>query len=103
MGEVSTEIKTKTTTKIKRPSKYAVYILNDDYTQWSFVVITLTKIFNKSVEEANTLTLQVHKEGKGLCGIYSKEIAESKVSTATEFAKINKQPLRTIMKRVDGE
>ncbi len=101
MGATSTETKTKTKTKITKPSKYAVYILNDDYTPWNFVVMTLTKIFNKSEEEANTLTSSVHNAGEGLCGIFTKEIAESKVSAATEFAKMNKQPLRTTMKIVD--
>ena len=101
MGATSTETKTQNKTKIKKPSKYAVYILNDDYTPWNFVVMTLTKIFNKSEEEANTLTSSVHNQGEGLCGIYTKEIAESKVSASTEFAKMNKQPLRTTMRIVE--
>ena len=98
---VSTETHQDKKTKITKPSKYAVYILNDDYTPWTFVVMTLTKIFNKTEEEANTLTSSVHNAGEGLCGIYVKEIAESKVMAATEFAQLNKQPLRTTMKLVD--
>ena len=97
----ATETKTKTTTKLSKPSKYAVYILNDDYTPWNFVVMTLTKIFNKTKEEANTLTSSVHNAGEGLCGIYSKEVAETKVSAATEFATLNKQPLRTAMRIIE--
>lgn len=97
----ATATETKTKTKLKKPGKYAVYILNDDYTPWNFVVSTLVKIFNKSEEEANMLTSKVHHDGEGLCGIYAKEIAESKVSAANEFAKLNKQPLRTTMKIVD--
>jgi len=100
VGAISTETKTKTKTKLKKPSKYAVYILNDDYTPWNFVVSTLVKIFKKSEEEANTLTSSVHNAGEGLCGIYTKEIAESKVAASTEYAKLNKQPLRTTMKIV---
>ncbi len=87
-------------TKIKRPSKYAVFILNDDYSTWQFVVMTLITIFNKSELEANDITASVHSGGEGLCGIYTKEIAESKVYAASEFAKANKQPLRTIMKKI---
>ncbi len=97
----ATESKTKTKTKITRPAKYAVFILNDDYTPWNFVVMTLTKIFNKTEEQANTLTTSVHHDGEGLCDTYSKEIAETKVSAATEFAKLNKQPLRTVMRTVE--
>ncbi len=96
----STATKTQTKLKIKKPNKYAVYVLNDDYSTWQFVVTTLMKIFNKSEEEANTITTTVHSGGEGLCGIYSKEIAESKVQAASEFAKINKQPLRTVMRIV---
>lgn len=100
MGATATEKETKTKTKIKKPSKYAVFILNDDYSTWQFVVLTLMTIFNKLEDEANTITKNVHDGGEGLCGIYTKEIAESKVQAATEFAKINKQPLRTVMKPI---
>lgn len=100
MGAAATQTQTKSKTKIKKPSKYAVFVLNDDYSTWQFVVMTLMKIFNKNEEEANTITSSVHNGGEGLCGIYTKEIAESKVQAATEFAKINKQPLRTVMKAV---
>jgi len=95
-----TEIQQETETQIKKPSKYAVFILNDDYTPWEFVVATLVRIFSKTEEEANEITRHVHHGGQGLCGIYSREVAETKVHTATEFAQINKQPLRTVMKKV---
>ena len=97
---VQAEVKEQTKTKIKKPSKYSVFILNDDYTPWNFVVLTLMRIFNKSEEDANIITSSVHRGGQGLCGTYTKEIAESKVQTALEYAKINKQPLKTIMKKV---
>jgi ATP-dependent Clp protease adaptor protein ClpS len=98
LSALATEVKTKT--KIKKPSKYAVFILNDDYTPWQFVVSTLMKIFNKTEEEANIITTSVHHGGQGLCGAYTKEISESKVQTATDFAKVNKQPLRTVMQKI---
>jgi ATP-dependent Clp protease adaptor protein ClpS len=100
LGTPATESKTRKKTKLKKPRKYTVIILNDDYTAWQFVVMTLVKIFNKSEDEANTITKNVHNGGEGVCGVYTKEIAESKVQAATEFATINKQPLRTVMKPV---
>jgi ATP-dependent Clp protease adaptor protein ClpS len=98
LGAVETETRKKT--KVKKPSKYMVLILNDDYTTWDFVVATLVRIFNKTEQEAHSITENVHHGGEGVCGVYTKEIAESKVSSAMEFAKINHQPLRTIMKQV---
>lgn len=98
LGATATETRSKT--KIKKPTRYAVLILNDDYTAWQFVVMTLMKIFNKNEEEANEITNKVHTGGEGICGIYSKEIAESKVQASLEFSRINKQPLRTVMKQV---
>ena len=100
MGNTSTESKSQSKVKIKKPSKYAVIILNDDYTAWKFVVITLIRIFGKSEEEANIITKSVHTFGEGICGIYTKEIAESKVQASLEFSNINKQPLRTVMKKI---
>ena len=100
MHSTATEIQEKTKSKLKKPKKYAVFILNDDYTPWNFVVLTLVKIFNKTEEEASELTSYVHNKGKGLCGIYSKEVAETKVNAANEFAKMNKQPLKTVLKPV---
>jgi len=101
LSATETKTKTKSKPKVSKPPKYAVFILNDDYTPWNFVVMTLTKIFNKTEEEANTLTSSVHNAGEGLCGIFSKEVAETKVSAATEFATLNKQPLRTAMRLID--
>ncbi len=86
--------------KLKKPSKYAVYILNDEYTAWQFVIIVLIKIFNKTEEDATAITKRVHNGGEGLCGIYTKEIAESKVQAAKDFSQMNKQPLRTVMRPV---
>lgn len=91
---------TLTRIKLKKPSKYAVYILNDNYTAWQFVIVVLIKIFNKSEEDATIITKTVHNGGEGLCGIYTKEIAESKVQAAKDFAQVNSQPLRTVMRPV---
>ena len=100
MGLAATETSLSTETKLKKPSKYAVYILNDDYTPWNFVLLTLMAIFHKTEQEAQILTADVHKKGEGICGIYSKEVAETKVHAASELAKEHKQPLRTVMRKI---
>ena len=100
LGIAETKTIEKTKTQITEPTKYAVVLLNDDYTTWQFVVATLIRIFNKNEQDANAITDLIHKKGEGVCGVYSKEIAESKVQASLEFSKINKQPLRTIMRKV---
>ena len=72
-------IKTQTKEKLKKPSLYKVLILNDDYTPMEFVVYLLKSFFNKSNEEATKIMLHVHQNGIGVCGIFSYEIAETKV------------------------
>jgi ATP-dependent Clp protease adaptor protein ClpS len=79
------------------PSKYKVYLLNDDYTPMDFVVDILMNIFHKSYEEAEKIMLEVHKKDKGLCGIYTYEIAETKVSQVIKNARDNGYPLKAIM------
>ena len=79
------------------PSKYKVYLLNDDYTPMDFVVDILMKIFHKSYEEAEKIMLEVHKKDKGLCGVYTYEIAETKVSQVIKNARDNGYPLKAIM------
>ena len=65
---------------LKQPKKYAVFMLNDDYTTWDFCIRIITSVFHKSAGEADSITRDIHTKGKGLCGIYSFEIAETKVS-----------------------
>jgi len=93
------EIETKVKKDLKKPSKYKVYILNDDYTPMDFVVFILMNLFNKKEHEAIELMLKVHHDGKGLVGIYPKEIAETKVFEANETAKKYNHPLKTIMQK----
>ena len=83
--------------KIKHPNKYKVFILNDDYTSMEFVVDILTTVFHKSTTEAENIMLEVHKKEMGLCGIYTHEIAETKVMQVTKKAKNNGFPLKAIM------
>jgi len=79
--------------QIKEPSKYKVVILNDDYTTVEFVILLLVRIFRHTTDSAINITQQIHKEGSGVAGIYSYEIAEQKVIDATDLARANNFPL----------
>ena len=83
--------------EIKYPNKYKVYILNDDYTSMDFVVDILMTVFHKSYEEAENVMLEVHKKEKGLCGVYTYEIAETKVMQVIKKAKDSGFPLKATM------
>ena len=89
----------KTKTKIKKPSMYNVILLNDDYTPMEFVIIVLMKFFNKQQEEATQIMLHVHKNGIGICGSFTYEIAESKCKLVLDFAKKNEHPLQCTMEK----
>ena len=94
------EIITEDKTRVKRPSMYRVILINDDYTSMDFVVMILETIFRKSPAEAMQIMMQVHKIGKGTCGMYTKEIAEAKVSHVHRLARENKYPLKCMMEEV---
>ncbi len=93
-------IKTQTKEKLKKPSLYKVLILNDDYTPMEFVVYLLKSFFNKSNEEATKIMLHVHKNGIGVCGIFSYEIAETKVIQVLDTSRKNNHPLQCTMEKV---
>jgi len=82
---------------IKHPKKYKVYILNDDYTSMDFVVDILMSIFHKTQTEAENIMLEVHKKGRGLCGVYIHEIAETKVMQVAKKARDSGFPLKATM------
>lgn len=82
---------------VEVPKRYKVIILNDDYTSMEFVVFILETVFHKSTQAANALMLSIHTSGKGVCGVFSREIAETKVAITTELAKRHEYPLRCIM------
>ncbi|MDD3371529.1 MAG: ATP-dependent Clp protease adapter ClpS [Alphaproteobacteria bacterium] len=94
-GNVS--IKTRPATK--KPSMYKVLLLNDDYTPMDFVVQILEIVFNKKREDATEIMLQVHKSGVGLCGVYTFEIAETKVAQVLSAARQAQHPLQCIMEK----
>ena len=81
--------------KTKVPRKYKVIILNDDFTTFDFVVEVLCKFFHKSPIEAEQITNQVHHDGKGLAGVYSRDVAETKMHQANHYARTHGHPLTT--------
>jgi len=93
-------IKTQFKEKLKKPSLYKVLILNDDYTPMEFVVYLLKSFFNKSNEEATKIMLHVHQNGIGVCGIFSYEIAETKVIQVLDTSRKNNHPLQCTMEKV---
>lgn len=96
-----TGLGTQTKVKTKKPSLYRVVILNDDYTPMEFVVFILEKIFNMSGEEAYKIMLHVHNHGVGVCGVFTYEVAETKVAQVLELARRNEHPLQCDMERED--
>ena len=80
--------------KLKRPQLYRVLLLNDDYTPMEFVLWSLQAYFSKSEPEANSIMLEVHKQGKAIAGIYDYQIAESKIYDVTESAREHNFPLK---------
>jgi len=85
--------------KTKKPSMYNVLLLNDDYTPMEFVVIILKSVFNKEQEEATQIMLHVHKNGVGVCGTFTYEVAETKCKIVMDMAKKNEHPLQCTMEK----
>jgi len=95
MEEVDEEVQE----DLEEPPLYLVLLHNDDYTTMQFVVEVLMAVFNKSMEEATRIMLNVHKKGAGLCGLYPYEVAETKVNTVDTLARENGFPLKCSMER----
>ncbi len=98
-GGPVTSIATKIRPKTKKPSMYKVLVLNDDYTPMEFVVMLLQSVFHKSKEEATRIMLHVHQRGVGVCGVYSYDVAETKVAHVMDMARRNEHPLQATMER----
>ncbi|WP_342644104.1 ATP-dependent Clp protease adapter ClpS [Rhodoligotrophos ferricapiens] len=90
---------TRTRTRTKKPSMYKVLLLNDDYTPMEFVVHVLERFFGKGREDATRIMLHVHQKGVGLCGVYTYEVAETKVTQVMEFARQHQHPLQCTMEK----
>jgi ATP-dependent Clp protease adaptor protein ClpS len=97
--DAGTAVITKVAPKTKRPNLYRVLILNDDYTPMEFVILVLETFFNKGREDATQIMLHVHNHGIGECGVYTYEIAETKVTQVMDFARKNQHPLQCIMEK----
>src|SRR5688500_8525614 len=91
------EVRERTRQETKKPELYRVLLINDDYTTMEFVVEVLESIFHKQPAEAFRIMMLVHTQGKGLCGVYPFEVAETKVETVVERARERGFPLRAAM------
>ena len=98
-GGPGTAVITKTKPQTKRPNMYRVLILNDDYTPMEFVVHILERFFNKGRDEAVQIMLHVHRHGVGICGVFTYEVAETKVAQVIEFARRHQHPLQCTMEK----
>ena len=85
--------------KLARPPLYTVLLLNDDYTPMDFVIEVLMNFFSMDEEKATQVMLHVHTRGRGVCGVYSREVAESKVAQVNEYARLNQHPLLCTMEK----
>ncbi len=92
-------VATKTRAKTKKPSPYKVLLLNDDYTPMEFVVLVLKRFFNMDIDEATRVMLHVHQKGVGVCGMFSYEVAETKVTQVMDFARKNEHPLQCTLEK----
>lgn len=98
-GDLKTGLATKVKPRTKKPSMYKVLLLNDDYTPMEFVVHVLEGFFGKSQEEAVEIMLHVHQRGVGICGVYTFEVAETKVTQVIELARRHQHPLQCTMEK----
>lgn len=96
-GEVG--VITRTKQKLKKPDLYRVLLLNDDYTPMEFVVHVLERFFRKNRDEATQIMLHVHQHGVGECGVYTYEVAETKVTQVLDFARQHQHPLQCVMEK----
>lgn len=98
----NTGVALKTRPKTKRPSMYKVLMLNDDYTPMEFVVYVLQRFFGMSNDRATQIMLHVHQRGVGVCGVYTYEVAETKVTQVMDLAKENQHPLQCTIEKDGG-
>jgi ATP-dependent Clp protease adaptor protein ClpS len=90
---------TQTLVRPKKPALYKVLMLNDDYTPMDFVVFVVQKFFNKTLEEATAIMVQVHTTGVGMCGVYTLEVAETKVAQVRDFGAQHLHPLQCTLEK----
>ncbi|CAM4369104.1 ATP-dependent Clp protease adapter ClpS [Bordetella muralis] len=90
----------KQTARTAPPPMYQVLLLNDDYTPMEFVVKVLQKFFGKNQEDATRIMLQVHHEGRGICGVYPRDVAATRISQVAQYARERQHPLQCVMEPV---
>ena len=98
-GGRSTGVITRTEKKLKKPNMYRVLLLNDDFTPMEFVVHVLERFFQKNRDQATQIMLHVHQHGVGECGVFTYEVAETKVTQVMDFARQNEHPLQCVMEK----
>ena len=98
-GQDQLGVATKTRTKPKKPSQFKVLLLNDDYTPMEFVVMVLKRFFSMDLDQATRVMLHVHQRGVGVCGVFTYEVAETKVNQVMDFAKQNQHPLQCTLEK----
>ena len=98
-GGAQIGVATKPKAKSKKPSQYKVLMLNDDYTPMEFVVLVLKRFFRMDLEQATRVMLHVHQRGVGVCGVFSYEVAETKVNQVMDFARQNQHPLQCTLEK----
>lgn len=98
-GSADTVVATRTKPKVKKPSLYRVLLLNDDFTPMEFVIHVLESCFLMSPEQAATVMLHVHNNGVGECGVFTFEVAETKVTQVMDIARENQHPLQCVMEK----
>ena len=98
-GDGQVGIATKTRAKPKKPSQYKVLLLNDDYTPMEFVILVLERFFQKSSEEATQIMMHVHQKGVGVCGVFTYEVAETKVQQVMDLARQHQHPLQCTLEK----
>jgi ATP-dependent Clp protease adaptor protein ClpS len=98
-SELEGEVLTRTDEELKRPEEFRVLLLNDDYTTMEFVVTVLMAVFHKSLPESTRIMLDVHKKGKGTVGIYSYDLAVTKINQVHQLARQNGFPLKCTMEK----
>ena len=87
-------------TKVKAPPMFQVFLLNDDFTPMEFVIIVLQKFFSMGREKATQVMLKVHREGRGVCGVYPRDVAATKVEQVGNFSREHQHPLQCVMEEV---
>jgi ATP-dependent Clp protease adaptor protein ClpS len=97
--EIERGVVTRTRPRTRKPSNYKVLMLNDDYTPMEFVVLCLQRFFSMSVEDATRVMLQVHQQGVAVCGVFTYEVAETKVAQVIDFARENQHPLQCTLEK----